>query len=321
MAAIPRNLTGASEGVPGFASERRRMVDLLDVPPYAGDELGWVPPPPPPPTDPAPLPPPTPSSPSRWRRTATTVAIALAAGGTGGWLANATTHDTKTPAVTATPASVRLAGGTLDVAGVVAAVSPSIVSIETSITMRRGPWQETGRGAGTGVVLDGGYVLTNAHVVEDATSVTVTGTDGRARSADVVAADAQADIAVVKVSDSSGLVPATLGTNDAPKVGDDVVAIGNALALEGGMTVTRGIVSALNRSIDTGNGTLSGLIQTDAAISSGNSGGALVAANGDVIGINTAVAASGGSVTASNIGFAISIQKAMATVDRLLHHS
>ncbi|MEA3055462.1 MAG: putative serine protease PepD [Actinomycetota bacterium] len=296
------------------------MVDLLDIPPYAGDEPGW-PPPPPRPAEPVASPSPMPAAPRRWRRTAATVAIALAAGGAGGWLADATTHDSASPAVAVTPASVRLAGGELDVAGVVAAVSPSIVSIETSVTVRRGPWQETGRGAGTGVVLDGGYVLTNAHVVADATSVTVTGTDGRSRTAEVVASDVQADIAVVRVSDSSGLVPATLGTSDAPKVGDDVVAIGNALALEGGMTVTRGIVSALDRSIDTGNGTLTGLIQTDAAISSGNSGGALVAANGDVIGINTAVAASGGSVTASNIGFAISIQTAMATVHRLLQQS
>ena len=101
-------------------------------------------------------------------------------------------------------------------------------------------------------------------------------------------------------------------------VGDDVVAIGNALALEGGLTVTRGIVSALDRSIEAGTGTLTGLVQTDAAISSGNSGGALVNADGHVIGINTAVAASGGPVTASNIGFAISIDHAMATVDRLL---
>jgi putative serine protease PepD len=296
------------------------MADLLDVPPYANDELGWRPPPPPP-AEPVTPPPSTPSAPSRWRRTAATVAIALAAGGAGGWFTGTTTHDSSTPAVTATPASVRLTGGALDVAGVVAAVSPSVVSIETSVTLRRGPWQETGRGAGTGVVLDGGYVLTNAPVVADATDVTVTGTDGRKRTADVVAADSEADIAVVKVRDSSGLVPATLGTSDTPKVGDDVVAIGNALALEGGMTVTRGIVSALDRSIDTGNGTLTGLIQTDAAISSGNSGGALVAANGDVIGINTAVAASGGSVTASNIGFAISIRTAMATVHRLLQQS
>jgi putative serine protease PepD len=296
------------------------MVDLLDIPPYAGDEPEWLPPPPPP-TDRVAPSSPSPPAPRRWRRTAATVAMALIAGGAGGWLANAAHDDRATPAVTVTPASVRLSGASLDVAGVVAAVSPSVVSIETSVTLRRGPWQETGRGAGTGVVLEGGYVLTNAHVVADATSVTVTGTDGRKRSADVVAADTQADIAVVKVGDASGLVPATLGTADSPKVGDDVVAIGNALALEGGMTVTRGIVSALDRSIDTGNGTLTGLIQTDAAISSGNSGGALVAANGDVIGINTAVAASGGSVTASNIGFAISIQTAMATVHRLLQQS
>jgi putative serine protease PepD len=105
---------------------------------------------------------------------------------------------------------------------------------------------------------------------------------------------------------------------EAVHVGDDVVAIGNALALEGGLTVTRGIVSALDRSIQRGTGTLTGLVQTDAAISSGNSGGALVNAAGQVIGINTAVAASGGSVTASNIGFAISIDHAMATVDHLL---
>ncbi len=86
-----------------------------------------------------------------------------------------------------------------------------------------------------------------------------------------------------------------------------MVAIGNALALEGGPTVTEGIVSALGRSIDTDSGTLHGLIQTDAAISSGNSGGPLVNAAGQVIGMNTAVATSSGSVAASNIGFAISI--------------
>jgi putative serine protease PepD len=101
-------------------------------------------------------------------------------------------------------------------------------------------------------------------------------------------------------------------------VGDDVVAIGNALALEGGLTVTRGIVSALDRSIDTGTGTLTDLVQTDAAISSGNSGGALVNAAGEVIGINTAVAASSAGAVASNVGFAISIDHAMATVDRLV---
>ncbi|HEX4906338.1 MAG TPA: trypsin-like peptidase domain-containing protein [Acidimicrobiales bacterium] len=214
----------------------------------------------------------------------------------------------------ATPASRTLDGERLDVAAVVAAVKPSVVSIETEIVGRRG----RGSGAGTGVVIHDGLVLTNAHVIDGADRVTVTGADGRARDALIVAGSVADDIAVLRVRDATGLVPATLGTDDTVAVGDDVVAIGNALALEGGLTVTRGIVSALDRSIETGTGTLTGLVQTDAAISSGNSGGALVNAAGHVIGINTAVAASGGPVTASNIGFAISIDHAMATVERLL---
>jgi putative serine protease PepD len=292
------------------------MIDLVDLPPY-GDTAPTAPITPPP----APPAPPTSGddrSRRRWRGTAAVVAMSLAAGGAGGWIANAAQDEPARSATAATPAAVQLDGTRLDVSALVAKVSPSVVSIETRVEVRRGPWAQTGRGAGTGVVLHDGLILTNAHVVEGAVSVTVTGTDGRTRDASVVAADTQADIAVVKVADPSGLVPATLGTGDSPKVGDDVVAIGNALALEGGMTVTRGIVSALHRTIDTGNGPLQGLIQTDAAISSGNSGGALVAANGDVIGINTAVAASDGSITASNIGFAISIDTAMATADRLI---
>ncbi len=100
-------------------------------------------------------------------------------------------------------------------------------------------------------------------------------------------------------------------------VGDDVVAIGNALALQGGPTVTSGIVSALNRSIDTDSGQMTGLIQTDAAISSGNSGGPLVNAAGQVIGINSAAAASTQNTTAQNIDFAIPIDKAMTVVQQL----
>lgn len=192
------------------------------------------------------------------------------------------------------------------------------MSIETELVFQRGRRFATGSGAGTGVVIEDGLVLTNAHVVDGADAVTVTGADGRQRSATIVAGDAANDIAVLRVEDAAGLVPATLGSVDDVAVGDDVVAIGNALALEGGLTVTRGIVSALDRSIETETGMLEELLQTDAAISSGNSGGALVNAAGQVIGINTAVASSGGPVTASNIGFAISIDHAMATVDRLL---
>jgi putative serine protease PepD len=250
---------------------------------------------------------------------AATVAVSLAAGWAGGTLArgDGSSSSSASP-VAATPASVALDGKTMDVAGVLAAVGPSVVSIETTVQVRQGPFVREGHGAGTGVVIDDqGHILTNAHVVADATSVTVT-VDGEARSATIVGSNPEADIAVVQVEDTSGLVAADLATDRTAAVGDDVVAIGNALALEGGLTVTEGIVSALDRSIDTESGTLHGLIQTDAAISSGNSGGALVNAAGEVIGINTAVATSGGGVEASNIGFAIAIGDAMAQADQII---
>jgi serine protease Do len=220
--------------------------------------------------------------------------------------------------IEAGPATPAVAASVLDVGALVEAVEPSVVSIETRVESRRGRWATTGMGAGTGVVLEGGLILTNAHVVEGAIAVTVTATDGTDLDATIVAADPSADIAVLDVGDDAGLQPATLGDSDAVRVGQDVVAIGNALALEGSMTVTRGIVSAVGRSIETTSGTLSGLVQTDAAISSGNSGGPLVAPDGSVIGINTAVAAGGGSVSASNIGFAIPIDTAIAVVERLV---
>jgi S1-C subfamily serine protease len=246
---------------------------------------------------------------------AATVALSLAAGWAGGQLAG-DDAEPAAPAVSATPASVDLSDGSLDVAQVLQAVEPSVVSIETTVQVRQGPYLSEGQGAGTGVVIDDlGHIITNAHVVADATSITVT-VGGVAREAELVGSAPSADIAVLQV-DPDGLVAADLATSTVA-VGDDVVAIGNALALEGGLTVTEGIVSALDRSIQTGSGTLDGLIQTDAAISSGNSGGALVNAAGEVIGINTAVARSSESVSASNIGFAISIQDALAVADQLI---
>ncbi|MGH9133186.1 MAG: S1C family serine protease, partial [Ilumatobacteraceae bacterium] len=208
--------------------------------------------------------------------------------------------------------------GALTVAEIVDGLADSVVSIETTVNLRRGPFEAQGSGAGTGVVLDDGYIVTNAHVVEGASEVeiTVPGT-GATRAATVVGTDPASDVAVLHVDDTSGLVPATLGAADAA-VGDSVVAIGNALALEGGLTVTQGIVSALDRSLATGSGTIDDLIQTDAAISSGNSGGPLVDDHGEVIGINTAVATSGGGVSASNIGFAISIDTALEIAGELI---
>jgi putative serine protease PepD len=248
------------------------------------------------------------------------VGACVAAGAASGYVAGSADDD---PAVTqpvdAAPAAVDpTATGSIDVHGVVDAVGSSVVSIETSVVVRQGPFQARGEGAGTGVVLDDqGHVLTNAHVVADAEQVTVT-VDGRSWSATVIGSDSSHDIAVLQVDDPTGLVPATLGSSADVTVGDQVVAIGNALALEGGMTVTQGIVSALGRDIETSDGLLSDLIQTDAAISSGNSGGPLVNAQGEVIGINTAVAQSGPGQQASNIGFVIPIDNALALAEQLL---
>jgi putative serine protease PepD len=248
------------------------------------------------------------------------VAASGLAGAAGGYLAGSTAGESEpTDAVAAVPAALDdTTASPIDVAGVVNAVGSSVVSIETSVVVRQGPFQAEGEGAGTGVVLDDdGHVLTNAHVVEGAERVTVT-VDGQSRPATVVGSDPSNDIAVLRVDNPAGLVPAPLGASAAVRVGDQVVAIGNALALEGGMTVTQGIVSALGRDIDTSQGMLRDLIQTDAAISSGNSGGPLVNASGEVIGINTAVAQSGPGQQASNIGFVIPIDTAVALAEELL---
>ena len=214
---------------------------------------------------------------------------------------------------------MQIAGKDLDVGEILAKVEPSVVSVETKITQsNQGPFGGSGTatGAGTGIVLDtDGTILTNAHVIEGASTIEVTVPGSSSpRAATVIASDTANDLALLKVANTSGLVAAPLGSSADLQVGDDVVAIGNALALEGGLTVTEGIVSATGRSLQTDTSQLHDLIQTDAAISSGNSGGPLVNAKGQVVGINTAVATSSGSVSASNIGFAISIDQAQKVI-------
>jgi putative serine protease PepD len=159
-----------------------------------------------------------------------------------------------------------------------------------------------------------GEVLTNAHVVAGATSIKVNlAGESQARDATLVAADADKDVALLRITGASNLKTVQLGNSGDLRVGDDVVAIGNALDLKGSFTVTRGIVSALNRSIDGESGSsLDGLIQTDAAINPGNSGGPLVNAAGQVVGINTAV-----DGQAQNIGFAIAIDNVKPMLDSL----
>jgi S1-C subfamily serine protease len=197
-----------------------------------------------------------------------------------------------------------LAGAALDVKGILAKVEPSVVDI---VAQSR---RETGEGTGI-IISPDGYILTNAHVVNGASTVTVsTSSSGKALPATVIGADAAHDVALIHLDSGGGSLPAAdLGRSADMRVGDDVVAIGNALGLRGDPTVTRGIVSALNRTVEN----LTGMIQTDAAINPGNSGGPLVNSAGQVIGINTAVAADG----AQNIGFAIPIDAAKALADRL----
>jgi putative serine protease PepD len=244
------------------------------------------------------------------------------AGYVGGRLAD---HGGSSPATT-TPVAARTVSSTtggFDVAAVLRRLQSSVVSVDTTLEQRRGPFVVQGEGAGTGMVLDDpGHVLTNAHVIDGATDITVTlSGQTRARKATLVAEDPNADVAVLKGSDTSGMVPVALAAKDGTVVGDQVVAIGNALALEGGLSVTEGIVSALDRSIQTDEGSLSGLLQTDAAISSGNSGGPLVDAAGQVVGMNTAVASSSQTVQASNLGFAIPIHDAVDVAHRLIGQS
>ena len=206
-----------------------------------------------------------------------------------------------------------------DIQGILAKVEPGVVSVRTQ-GFEQGAFFPVS-GAGTGMILTpDGEVLTNAHVVKGATSITVTlFHETQSRPADVISADANADVALVKIRNASGLATVKLGDSDKLRVGDDVVAIGNALALPGGSTVTEGIVSALGRSISDPSESLSNLIQTDAAINPGNSGGPLVNSAGEVIGMNTAViqGTPSGDAIAQNIGFAIAANTFKQTLAQL----
>lgn len=204
-----------------------------------------------------------------------------------------------------------------DISGVAQAaqrVANSVVTISSSVD---GGFSE-GEATGTGVVVtSGGEILTNAHVVEGASEVRVRfAGDTEPVIAQVVAADSGNDLALLKVN-ATGLTAATFAKPGSVRVGDQVVAIGYALALDGGPSVTTGIVSALRRTIFTDSGALNSLIQTDAAISSGNSGGPLVNMRGEVVGINTAVARGDTNSSANNIGFAISVDEVLAVLEQL----
>ena len=195
----------------------------------------------------------------------------------------------------------RLAEPAVDIQDLLARVEPAVVSISVQ--------GDVLQGAGTGMVLTAdGEILTNAHVVDGATSIEVQLIgEPQPRPAELVGSDSFVDLALIRVRDVENLPTVRLGDSSRLHVGDSVVAIGNALALLGGPTVTTGIVSATDRSIDEIG---DGLIQTDAAINQGNSGGPLVDARGEVIGINTAVIRGAAGAAAEGIGLAIPVNAA-----------
>lgn len=204
-----------------------------------------------------------------------------------------------------------------DLSGVAQAaqrLANSVVTISSSVDSGLSEGEATGTGV---VVTSDGEILTNAHVVDGATEVRVRfAGDTEPVVAEVLAADAGNDLALLKVN-ATGLTAATFAKPGSVRVGDQVVAIGYALALDGGPSVTTGIVSAMKRTIFTESGALNSLIQTDAAISSGNSGGPLANMRGEVVGINTAVARGDTNSSANNIGFAISVDEVLAVLEQL----
>ncbi len=286
--------------------------------------------PPPPPSSP-PLPPPAAPArpgpienngsrrPSRWRLASLLLAVAIVAwlGGLGGalagdsisnWLDRPPTRPSSEPLDVANPRPGF--ENRLDVAQVAEFVAPSTVTVSADVG--------AGVSLGTGIIVtDDGEILTNAHVIEgaDAVRVRLAG-ETEPRKATVLAADRGNDLALLRIS-GDGFQEATFADPASVRLGDDVMAIGFALGLDGEPSVTLGIVSALDRSVGQGDVYLDGLIQTDAAISSGNSGGPLVNAAGEVVGVNTAVARDTAVFTATNVGFAISAGEALPIIETL----
>jgi len=193
---------------------------------------------------------------------------------------------------------------------------PSVVGI-TTVSVKENvfaiPTQQ--EGVGTGFIVDSnGYIVTNSHVVDDgkAVEVNVLFNDGSTTKGKVLWNDAQLDLAVVKVN-KEGLVPAELGNSDEIRTGDIAIAIGNPLGLEFQKSVTQGIISGMDRTINTESATMTGLVQTDASINPGNSGGPLLNEKGQVIGINTAKVSQ-----AEGLGFAIPINTAKPIVKQII---
>lgn len=207
-------------------------------------------------------------------------------------------------------------------AEVYAANVGSTVGITTSVTTNYWGFQTTSPASGSGFIITAdGYIVTNYHVVENANDITVSLYDGTTYTAELIGYDESNDVAVLKV-DAQGLTPVVLGDSDSLNVGDSVIAIGNPLG-ELTFSLTSGAVSALNREITLSNNVTMDLIQTDCAINSGNSGGALFNLYGEVIGVTNAKyssSGSGASASIDNIAFAIPINRVKRIAESIIEN-
>lgn len=215
------------------------------------------------------------------------------------------------PAAPATPASEDEADGALSLQEIYKKCIGSVVSITAS--------SQSGKSSGTGIVLSAdGYLITNHHVIENAQVIAVQTSDDRQFQASIIGSDEASDLAVLKV-EADDLQPAEFGDSDKLAVGDRVVAIGDPLGAQLRGTMTSGIVSAINRDLEVNDRTMT-LIQTDAALNNGNSGGPLINCYGQVIGINAMKLRSYYSTTAEGLGFAIPMAVAKPILEELMEN-
>lgn len=228
--------------------------------------------------------------------------------------AAASTQTASGSEATATIAPSAVLAADVDAASVADRVIPSVVYVEVSQAGRGG--QVAPVASGSGVILDtDGHIVTNRHVVAAGSSYSVVLYDGRTYDATVVGVDEVTDLAVLDIA-ADDLTPISLGSSDSLGVGDPAVAVGSPLGLQGGPSLTVGVLSAFGREVSTDTSTLYGMLQTDAAITEGSSGGALVDEAGRLIGITTAVGVS--SVGVEGVGFATPVEIVARVTDELI---
>jgi S1-C subfamily serine protease len=346
--AQPEDRAATTAAVAATAGEPTGEMDLIeptvestafDYDSYYGVDPGWTSATPTPPVAPNPEPP-TAIEPKRRSDTGLFFVGALAAGVLGAALTvgvlaatgSLSTDDAGTPSTTNAaaqtaeldPSTTQVLPNTIIRNEVGSAVNPTAVAIKafpSIVTVTTLNEDDQGglvaQGSGSGVVITAdGYIATNDHVVDGASTYQVTFEDGRVYDAELIGTDPLTDLAVIKI-EATGLVPIDFGSVDGLELGDPAIAVGNPLGQDGGSSISVGIISAFDRRVDFGDGSsLFGMIQTDAAINSGSSGGSLLNADGDLIGITSAIGVS--NAGPEGIGYAIPVNLVQRITDEII---